>query len=545
MSLTLNIVEHELQAYGTVCRPMASLNPPAAGKRSHSDNPSFDDLRLYLGPESLHNEKVLYLCDNVSDAQEMSDNGFSSIYVNPDSAEPCNHSLLSVIGGEDRLVVFNALLDTFNRFEKWEKDMDRLFFTGGSLQDVLDISSGFLHNNVVVVDPALKLLAYTSDIPCDDPITMELINHGYHTEDNIRKFKLHKRFDPWAKEEGFIINDSLKICKYVTIVRSFKTHSSFSLIIVMMCNIEEPSPYLFDAYEMLAQRVKLFAERDYPDNKPAGSAADTFLRDLFTGEVNDAAAIRDRSKHAGIPFDARFCLFCIDTTRDMAMQPRLLSDVSRMVAPAKTILIDNAIAVLCFNCVSDRCALHCASGTCPLGHLSISARLNEMMGRYDLVCGRSSKFTSLSKAPIAFQQAREACRIGTQKLGMRANLDIPHNWSRIFSFDSCCIDYLIEQALKQGDDLVESTYAGYVIEEIAQQDAASKTDNYTFLYTYLMCERRASVVAETLHMHRNNVKYRIDRIEDQFGIDTDDPKLRFDFLLAFRLREAAIVQKAQ
>ena len=37
--------------------------------------------------------------------------------------------------------------------------MDRICHTGGSLQDLLDASEPFLRNNVVVLDPALKLIA--------------------------------------------------------------------------------------------------------------------------------------------------------------------------------------------------------------------------------------------------------------------------------------------------------------------------------------------------------------------------------------------------
>ncbi len=62
---------------------------------------------------------------------------------------------------------------------------------------------------------------------------------------------------------------------------------------------------------------------------------------------------------------------------------------------------------------------------------------------------------------------------------------------------------------------------------------------------YLECERRASVVAERLHMHRNNVKYRITRIEELFGIDTEDADARFDLLLAYRIRTAIVMQNAQ
>ena len=532
MGLTLNIIEHELRGLGSV-------------ERTREDNPLFSDFRLYVEAAPLGSSDVLYVCSTRSDVARVVAYDRQAIYVNASDTKADSRAVLSVIQGESMLIVFNALLDAYHRFNNWERDMDNIRYTGGGLQDLIDVSSPFLKNNVVIVDPALKLLAYTRDVPCDDPITVELINHGYHTEENISKFKLHKRFKPWAEQEGFVVNDSLEICKYATVVKSFKTKSSFSLIIVMMCNVVDPDGYLFDVYDMFAQRVEFYAVRDYPDDKPSGNAVDTFLKDLFLEKPDDVRVVQGRSKIAGIPYEARFCLFYIKAGTGSVPNPRLLSDVSRLAAPAKTTLVDDAVVVLCFNCRSDRCALHCASNSCPLGRTSFSSRLNDMMTRFDLICGRSSKFTVLSDAFIAYKQAQIAYTIGYRRVINQETLGIKHNWSRIFSFDSCSVDYLVESISSEGVSLIGSTYAGYVIDSIAKQDAAAKTDNYTFLYEYLMCERRASVVAEKLHMHRNNVKYRIDRIESQFGIDTADPTLRFDFLLAYRIREASLMQSAQ
>ena len=531
MQLTLNIIEHELRSFGRVVRTC-------------EDNPSFSDFRLFIESVPLVGPEVLYLCGTRADVGKAVSQGRSAIYVSAIDSAPDERALLSVLHDESILVVFNALLDMAYRFGDWERAMDAVRVEDGGLQGLMDVSAPFLRNNVVIVDPALKLLAYTKDVPCDDPITVELITHGYHTEENIAKFKLHKRFKPWAEESGFIINESHEICKYVTVVWSFKTKSSFSMIVVMMCNRADPDGYLLDVYRMFVDRVEFFALRDYPDDKPSGNAVDTFLKDLFLNAAGDEQAVRERGKIAGIPFDARFCLFYIRESESAVPKPRLLSDVSRLVAPAKTALVDDAVVVLCFNCRSDRCALHCASNSCPLGHTSLSARLDEMMDRYDLICGRSSKFTKLSVAPMAFRQAAVACRAGWRRLMKKGGLSIRHNWTRIVSFDSCIIDYMVESTEREGIELVGWTYAGYVLDSMQRQDAVSKTDNYTFLYEYLMCERRASVVAERLHMHRNNVKYRIDKIEDQYGIDTSDPVLRFDFLLAYRIREAAVVQTA-
>ena len=422
--------------------------------------------------------------------------------------------------------------------------MDFIRLTDGSIQDLLDVSEPFLRNNVVVLDPALKLLAYTKGIPCDDPITVELIEHGYHTDENVRKFKLHKRFKPWSEIDGFVINDTHTICKYVTVAKSFKSHSSFSIISVMMCNNADPDPFLLDIYEMFVVRLGFYAQRDYPDNKPSGSAVDSFLKDLLAGGITDEDAIEERSQYVGIPHDARFCLFYIKAGEHSMPSSRLLSDVSLSVAPAKTIIFDEAVVVLCFNCQNSKCAQHCIAEACPHKKRTVSKRLNDLLDRYDLTCGRSSKFTGLVHARVAYEQARQAYLISQDK-SIVANDPIERRiWSRIFAFDAYAMTYLVKKMSEDETAMLRLTYAGAILDEIAEQDKSSKTNNYEFLYAYLVHERRLTVVAENLHMHRNNVSYRINRIEKQYGIDTSDPKLRQDVLLAYAIRNA-IMQGAQ
>ena len=113
-------------------------------------------------------------------------------------------------------------------------------------------------------------------------------------------------------------------------------------------------------------------------------------------------------------------------------------------------------------------------------------------------------------------------------------------WNRIFSFDAYAASYLVDVLSDSDIALLRSTYVGALLSDIKRQDDEAHTNNYEFLYAYLLHERRTSTVAERLHMHRNNVNYRIGRIEEQFGIDTDDPVLRRDLLFAFRLREALL-----
>ncbi len=533
MSMTLNIVEHELEGFGAVTR-------------TDEGNPVFDKMRMFLGLMPASVEGTLFLSSDADHCSQIRSAGGCCVFVCKPGSGASAQADLTLETERDLLEVFDGLLEAHDRYCAWESEMDLCASREDGLQELVDASAPFLRNHTVIVDPALKLLAYTGSIPCDDPVTVELIEHGYHTNENIRKFKLHKRFGPWAEDSGFIVNESHEICKYTTVVRSFKTQHSFSLIIVMMCNVCEPSDYLLDAYLMFAERVERFALRDYPDDKPSGNATDTFMRDLMRGELTDTEVLAERCKHVGIPYYARFCLFYIATPTETVPMQRLIADLATTVAPAKTVAMAGGIAILCFNCLNDKCSLRCESGACPSAkaHRSISARIEATMERVDLLCGRSSKFKYLHEAPIAFEQARAACRIAARKSRCASGIKDFVNWKRIFSFERCFCEYMVEQ-MDAGAELALCTYGGRVIDDMAKRDAQTGNDDYEFLFEYLVNERKPSIVAEKLHMHRNNVKYRIDKIEERFGIDTDDPALRLMVLFAYKLREAGIAQNTQ
>ncbi len=533
MGLTLNIIAYELERFGTVTRLLEK-------------NPQFEKARMCLGQALTQTHDTLFLCASAGQVSQAAAAGAHCILVGGPDTQPAAGADLLLQTEEGPLEVFDELLETFDRYRAWESQMDVCASQEEGLQALVDTTVPFLRNHVVIVDPALKLLAHTRGVPCDDPITVELTEHGYHTDENIRKFKLHKRFKPWAEDDGFIVNSSNEICKYTTIVYSFKTRHSFSLIIVMMCNMCEPSDYLLDVYRLFAKRVERFALRDYPEDKPSGNATDTFMRDLLRGDLADTEVLAERCKHVGIPYHSRFCLFYIATPTETVPMQRLLADLATTVAPAKTVATAGGVAILCFNCLSDACSLRCESGTCPSAkaHRSISARIEAMMEKADLLCGRSSKFKYLHEAPIAFEQARAACQIAARKSRCAAGIKDFVNWKRIFSFERCFCEYMVGQ-MGNNAELALCTYGGRVIEDMAKRDAQTGNDDYEFLFEYLVNERKPSIVAEKLHMHRNNVKYRIDKIEERFGIDTNDPALRLMILFAYKLREADIVQNAQ
>ena len=55
------------------------------------------------------------------------------------------------------------------------------------------------------------------------------------------------------------------------------------------------------------------------------------------------------------------------------------------------------------------------------------------------------------------------------------------------------------------------------------------------LFVYLVCERRSSLAAERLHLHRNTLLYRIRRIEQEYGIDLKRWQVRERLLAEYQI----------
>lgn len=68
-------------------------------------------------------------------------------------------------------------------------------------------------------------------------------------------------------------------------------------------------------------------------------------------------------------------------------------------------------------------------------------------------------------------------------------------------------------------------------------DNNSVCSNIKLLYYFLCSERKISLTAKHVHMHRNSVIYRIQKIQDILALDLDDPDVRLRLMISFKILE--------
>ena len=74
-----------------------------------------------------------------------------------------------------------------------------------------------------------------------------------------------------------------------------------------------------------------------------------------------------------------------------------------------------------------------------------------------------------------------------------------------------------------------------LLRKVNAHDVKHGTNNLQLLYTYLFCDCRASEASALLHMHRNNVLYRVGRIEEILGVRLSDPEIKRGLTQAYPL----------
>jgi sugar diacid utilization regulator len=173
-------------------------------------------------------------------------------------------------------------------------------------------------------------------------------------------------------------------------------------------------------------------------------------------------------------------------------------------------------------------------------------QMNAYFQKNNVYCGMSEVFDDLMELPAAYREAEFAlgeCDSNYQK----GNIiwESAPRWSNIVEFNMHFASGLMDKS-EQNARLWMSSKYGKMLLELYYSDLEKDTNNLEVLYEYLMNERRASETSSALHMHRNNVIYRINRIEEMLKVNLGDRVTRLNLITSFlMLKCSGLIQKIE
>ena len=150
---------------------------------------------------------------------------------------------------------------------------------------------------------------------------------------------------------------------------------------------------------------------------------------------------------------------------------------------------------------------------------AVFAGLSSFLKKNNCSGGCSTVFTDLSLIPDRF---REACF---------AAEDIEDTPGLLRRFEQVALPYTLREiGSRMSVNLIHPD-----VQKLLDYDREHSTEFARTLMVYLTKERSQSRTAEALHLHRNTLTYRLQRIRELISCDMEDDDTRLHLLLSFRL----------
>lgn len=440
---------------------------------------------------------------------------------NSNLPDETRHRLISLFHGKcivledgrenrDLTSLYNTILYFERSIITFSGCLDSLVAAGGSCQDLIDVAERFFGCFISFVDSTHTLVAYTKGIKPYDEISRSLIQLGYHAE----KFLSQERqvgylSEKIQKQRGGLIfpPDNNFPCSLVTFpIYIAKQYAGY---ILMECEESQVTDGTLDTFAILANRITRLIKESDESKYWLNNASNNLLLKLFSDNDTKRRFLIEEAERLNIPTMSNFALVEFVLTRALRNQMRRIAvEVdSKFSFPHEVIIYNQRLYMMIHANELDELWSYM---------LQIKrAKMHNAISRLFL----SDVFTWLGDAYFACQQL-SIIEDHEHNIDICRSLSGFEGESNVVNFRDAFCFFL--DGNNDSDNMLDFCRKHMLINAIYKDDIENGTNNLPVLFTFLANERRATNTGERIHMHRNGVLYRIERIERMYQISLDD-----------------------
>jgi sugar diacid utilization regulator len=439
-----------------------------------------------------------------------------------DSITECIHDNYIILHTKRTLPsIFNELLGLYAWFQNWELQLEQSLSQNLGPQHLLDLSEPAFGNPIVITDPALKCLASTSAFDTDDIVFSELLSFGYITQHTFDTLKSHDYFTPDHYSGETLILPPSSIKKYTTTFLAVLDGGVESYLILMLFYNYDYSPGVMQLFLYFQEKLISSLKRNLRKNLNYRTQYEFFVIDLLERRCTELSEIEERSQcfEFACPYHSIVIRLVHDT--DMYRKHAHLT-LSLLFPYTKPVLFQDSIVIYT--------NLKFSKNNQNIETSTFLSHLTTFLNRTDAYAGISNQFRSYADITKSYHQSEVALSIG-KALIQQSHLS-NFKGQRIFCYFDLWLYQLIDVS---HHSLFTYELCSDLFLEILEYDKNHQTNYLKILQVYLTNERNYTRTAADLYMHRNNVIYHIKRICELFNVDLNNPDLRLQLLLSYKV----------
>lgn len=388
--------------------------------------------------------------------------------------------------------IYHMVDDKLRKQARLNWELARLyhfFLTDDFLEPLMDYIYNLLGNQIMYVDYSHHILSVRRNRESNVDAWDSAIAEGRHPENYIRQ-NFHTNVKQFLSSKNYYFQEANGIAHYTWPVNDGGTLFGYFAVLATDRALSEED---FTIMEMI---VNLTAIK-FSNNMLVSSKGDyrEIFMDLISGGIKDELDLNYRLLTRSWDRAEIYQVFLIDMQNksERAIQ-YVNSNIDSLIHSVKHIIYERKVIVLFEN----------------MNMLSDSIQtLSQYCIKSNLKGGISEPFKDLFKLKDYFKQAEKAISFGESL----DQMNLVHYY-RTYQY----IDWLSECCRK----IECQKYYHSIVEKLELYDAKNSTDYYTTLLIYLENGKSINKTCSYMHLHKNTVNYRIQRVKELFHIDYDD-----------------------
>ena len=401
------------------------------------------------------------------------------------------------------------------RIIQWNDSMGAMIEEGCISQDLLRASEPIVKCYVGLTDATFSYIAHTPGIPPLDEQSAYLVEHRCYSPDAIAYSQQRGLMHLWEHQDWTAVHEAPnEVIPYPTLDRVIKLHGSYAAHLLLV-SPSRPTGALVFLFDLLAQKVQQCLARHWRLENPLEQRYTYFLKDVLLGNVADESQLAERAAAHGL-LEGLFEVCLVDNTWRAGSPDYFAKMVLESQPDCKVAINGPRVAVLL-------CSPHRKPGRMR----AMEESLFDLAQRLHLEVGVSDKFEHLSLAVLAMEKARIALKYGRRRSQRYVTFDPDEQRTTCIYRFRRYFAYFITDPYASSERFAARLLASpNPLARLKEADRERGTDDTEILRTFLHSEGRINVVCEAMHMHRNTVSYRLEKIRAVIGGDLDDADMR-------------------
>lgn len=467
--------------------------------RSKELKNKYDKLQLYL-PQTKIESNVLYICEEPPEDSFLTHTENGCIIMKASSNCDFKCEYVAFTKNINFIILFNQILLVFNNIQKQFEDFMLLASTKSSLQSLIEQIYDILGNPAYLVDCNFKVLSIDKRFEMRNlsATWKQLEDYGYMPMNLITKLINSNELEQLeSKRMAHLVSSDYFYTRFINC--NLKTHGKIQghlFIVEMFKTITNAD---LEIAEILSEIINHALLSNEHFQKKRGAFYECFMKDMFEGKILDKSLIDNQLAYLNIKKETAFIIAKILITNTDRMGERISSQLERY-SDVRVVQYDDYILAL-FQCKDSNQIL------------KLKKFLEKISQFWNCKIGISDSFDNIYEMSTYAIQTHKVLEFASSK-----------NTNDIFYYEDYALRDMV--SLKKEEQKV---FCAPEIKKIYEYDKLHGTDYLNTLKVFLGNERSVMSTAAKLNIHRNTLTYRVERMQELFGIDylSEEKRIRY------------------